>query len=377
MNKQKRISYIAFNDLYSGIFNSQVLEVLKLYERNNINIRLISFVSFKYYFSEKRKIKNFYNKTIIVPIIFPLKYWSLSRFILFFLIYNDKIVMCRGIFSTNLALISKRKKCKIIYDGRGAINAEQIEYGVYNNTGLENKIYNLEKRAVLETDYRISVSTKLVNYWRKEYNFKSDKYVVIPSSSNNEIKLFNSKHIDFQIEEDDIFVVFSGSQSKWHSFPTMLAHFESFLEKNSHVKILILSKRNNQIKALINKHPNRIINKWVSPDKVFDFLILADYGYVYRKDSVTNRVASPVKIAEYLSCGLKIIISENLGDYSEIVEKYNLGHIIKNDNTIYLEKVNTIEKEKIISFYSSNFALFSKKISQRYLNLINENCSYN
>ena len=139
--------------------------------------------------------------------------------------------------------------------------------------------------------------------------------------------------------------MFSGSQSKWHSFPTMLAYSNLFW-KNSHVKILILSKTNNQIKALINKHPNRIINKWVSPDKVFDFLILADYGYVYRKDSVTNRVAFPVKIAEYLSCGLKTIISENLGDYSEMVEKYNLGHIIKNDNTIYLEKVNTIEKRK-------------------------------
>ena len=128
MNKQKSISYITFNDLYSGIFNSQVLEVLKLYEKNNINIRLISFVSIRFYFFEKKKIKKHYNHSIIIPIIFGLKYWSLYRFILFFLIYNDKFVICRGIFSANLVLISKRKKCKIIYDGRGAINAEQIEY---------------------------------------------------------------------------------------------------------------------------------------------------------------------------------------------------------------------------------------------------------
>ena len=377
MNKQKSISYITFNDLYSGIFNSQVLEVLKLYEKNNINIRLISFVSIRFYFFEKKKIKKHYNHSIIIPIIFGLKYWSLYRFILFFLIYNDKFVICRGIFSANLVLISKRKKCKIIYDGRGAINAEQIEYGVYNNTGLENKIYKLEKRAVLETDYRISISTKLVNYWKKEYNFKSDNYVVIPSSSNNAIKLFKIKRCDFQIEKNDILVVFSGSLSKWHSFNIMIAHFESFLEKNSDVKILILSKKNNQITALINKYPKRIINKWVSPEKVLDLLTVADYGYVYRESSVTNQVASPVKIAEYLSCGLKIIISKNLGDYSEMIEKYNLGYIIKNDNSINLEKVNATEKEKIISFYRSNLALYSEKISQCYLNLIDENCSYN
>ena len=67
---------------------------------------------------------------------------------------------------------------------------------------------------------------------------------------------------------------------------------------------------------------------------------------MYRESSVTNQVASPVKIAEYLSCGLKIIISKNLGDYSEMIEKYNLGYIIKNDNSINLEKVNATEKEK-------------------------------
>lgn len=368
--------FLTYNEKFNGIFQSQVIEVLKNYKISGIEFKLICFLSLRGFFSERKKIKSQFRLAFVFPMFPKLKNWKIHTRLVAFLLKDADLVICRGIFTTNLALRTN-SSVKIIYDGRGAINAEQIEYGVYNNTGIENKIYHLEKRAILNTDYRISVSTKLVNYWRKEYNFKSDNYVVIPSTSNHEIKFFNAKHIDFQIKEDDILVVFSGSLSKWHSFPTMLAHFESFLEKNSHVKILILSKKNNQIKALINKHPNRIINKWVSPDKVFDFLVLADYGYVYREDSVTNRVASPVKIAEYLSCGLKIIISENLGDYSEMVEKYNLGHIIKNDNTIYLEKVNAIEKEKIISFYRSNLALFSKKISQRYLNLINENCSYN
>ena len=377
MNKQKSISYIAFNDLYSGIFNSQVLEVLKLYERNNINIRLISFVSFKYYFYEKRKIKNFYNKTIILPIIFGLKYWSLYRFILLFLIYNDKILLCRGIFSANLALISKRKKCKIIYDGRGAINAEQIEYGVYNNTGLENKIYDLEKRAVLETDYRISVSNKLLNYWYREFNYKSKDHVVIPSSCSNN---YNNKVLDredLNISENSILVVFSGSISKWHSYSKMISDFTKILNKNPRVNLLFLSKLNSHIALIKNKFAERVFVFWVDPKDVFPYLNIADYGYVVREDSITNQVASPVKVAEYLSCGLKVLISKNLGDYSEIIEKNDLGYIIRNHNTINLEKVNAFEKEKIISFYRSNLALYSDKISQRYLNLINENCSYN
>ena len=60
-----------------------------------------------------------------------------------------------------------------------------------------------------------------------------------------------------------------------------------------------------------------------------------------------------------------------------MIEKNDLGYIIRNDNTINLVKVNASEKEKIISFYRSNLALYSDKISQCYLNLINENCYYN
>ena len=353
---------------------SQVLDILNLYEKNNINIRLISFVSIKFYFSEKRKIKKYYNRTIVIPIFFRLKYWSFSRFILFFLLYKSKIVFCRGIFSANLALISKRNKCKIIYDGRGAINAEQNEYGVYNNTGLENKIHSLEKRAVLNTDYRISVSTKLLKYWQKEYGYNTNNHVIIPSCSSKKLTFKNNPE-DFSFSKKDIIIVFSGTTSKWHSFSIMISHFEIFLEKNKNVKVLILSKLNNIISDLQSRYPNRVIVKWVPPENISSLLSLADYGYVFREQSVTNQVASPVKVAEYLSCGLKVLISKNLGDYSEIIEKNDLGLVIHDNNSFQLEKVTKSEKEKIINFYNTNFSLYSNKILQLYLKLINENSS--
>lgn len=352
---------------------SQVLDILNLYEKNNINIRLISFVSIRFYFSEKRKIKKYYNRTLVIPIFFRLKYWSFSRFILFFLLYKSKIVFCRGIFSANLALISKRKKCKIIYDGRGAINAEQNEYGVYNNTGLENKIQTLEKRAVLNTDYRISVSTKLLKYWQKEYGYNSNNHVIIPSCSSKKLTFRNNPE-DFGFSKKDIIIVFSGSTSKWHSFSIMISHFEIFLKKNKNVKVLILSKLNNLISDLQSRYPNRVIVKWVPPENMSSLLSLADYGYVFREQSVTNQVASPVKVAEYLSCGLKVLISKNLGDYSEIIEKNDLGRIIVDDDFDFIvDKVSQPKKDDVIKFLINNLSLQSTHITNLYMHLINEN----
>ena len=368
--------FLTYNEKFNGIFQSQVIEVLKNYKISGIEFKLICFLSLRGFFSERKKIKSQYRLAFVFPMFPKLKNWKIHTRLVSFLLKDADLVICRGIFTTNLALRTNSSG-KIIYDGRGAINAEQIEYGVYNNTGLENKIYNLEKRAVLETDYRISVSNKLLNYWYREFNYKSKDHVVIPSSCSNN---YNNKVLDredLNISENSILVVFSGSISKWHSYSKMISDFTKILNKNPRVNLLFLSKLNSHIATIKNKFPERVFVFWVDPKDVFSYLNIADYGYVVREDSITNQVSSPVKIAEYLSCGLKILISKNIGDYSEMIEKNDLGYIIRNDNKINLEKVNAFEKEKIISFYRSNLALYSDKISQRYLNLINENCSYN
>lgn len=362
--------YLTYNDKYNGIYQSQVIDVLKNYKISGVEFNLICFSSIRGFLSERKKIKSNYNLALVVPMIPKLKNWKVHIRLVKFLLRNADLVICRGIFATNLALNNKNS-VKIIYDGRGAIYAEQFEYGVYNNTGLENEIFNLEKKAVLNSHYRISVSSKLVNYWQNVYNLKSDNYVVIPSSSRKKIKLNNIKRSDLQIDQDDILVVFSGSLSNWHSFPTMLSHFEFFLKQNNHVKILILSKKNNQITSLVNKYPKRIIQRWVNPEKVLDMLFIADYGYVYRESSVTNQVASPVKVAEYLSCGLKVLISENLGDYSSMIKENDLGRIIKDD--FELEKVSLSKKYDIIKFSTNNLSLQSAHITNLYMGLINEN----
>ena len=264
MINSKKISYVTFNDLYSGIYISQVINVLNLYKKNNIDIRLISFVPLKYFFSEKVKIKKKFNNVIIIPILFNLKNWKIHRHLLGFFLSENQIVLCRGIFAANLALLLKKNFHKIIYDGRGAINAEQVEYGVFNNTGLEKQIFNIEKKAVLNSNYRIAVSNKLIVYWKKEFNYCSKNHIVIPSTSNNNIVDNNkSRRKELNISENTIIIVFSGSFSKWHSFSKMIIDFKMFLNNDSKVQILFLSKPDESIYELKNKFVNRVSIKWV------------------------------------------------------------------------------------------------------------------
>jgi glycosyltransferase involved in cell wall biosynthesis len=61
---------------------------------------------------------------------------------------------------------------------------------------------------------------------------------------------------------------------------------------------------------------------------VADVLAAADVGLLIRDRSVVNRVASPVKFAEYLSCGVPVVLTEGIGDFSKLVRDLGLGSVL-------------------------------------------------
>ena len=152
----------------------------------------------------------------------------------------------------------------------------------------------------------------------------------------------------------DIVLIYSGGISGWQSFDSLKVKIHEWV-KNPFVKIIFLSPSNPQISELILSYPKSVFQKWVLPDKVQEILLEADYGILIRDKNTTNRVSSPVKFAEYLAAGLKIIISPAIGDYSEMVVDENLGFIF--DGTLPdLKKTNDEERLRIKNFVTYNLS---------------------
>jgi hypothetical protein len=125
----------------------------------------------------------------------------------------------------------------------------------------------------------------------------------------------------------DIVFIYSGSVSGWQSF-TLLEHFAvPLLSKDANVKFLFLSGIDKNIKSIQDRFPNQVMVSKCSPQDVPAQLLAGDYGLLIREESITNKVASPVKFAEYLACGLQVIVSEHTGDYSEFVRQNSCGFL--------------------------------------------------
>jgi glycosyltransferase involved in cell wall biosynthesis len=330
------IVYFTFNDASSGIFSSQVIDVVKyLRTVSEENIRLLSIISIRNFFINRKKIKDELNDAIVLPMFPGVQNWKWNVYILYIynILYKPRVIISRGVFACNLSLKLKTKKNKVIYDGRGAISAEWNEYMI-GNIKLQNSIYNIEKKAVLNSDYRISVSQKLVKYWSDEFGYNLNNHLVIPCTLNTQYEslsfnLSESHEVrnELGFDSNDIIFVYSGSNAGWQSFDILKDYLENLLINNERHKVLFLSGTNCQINELILKFPNRIKSLHVDAKLVPKYLMACDYGLLIREESITNSVASPVKFAEYLACGLPVIISENLGDYSEFAIKYKAGFL--------------------------------------------------
>jgi len=374
-NSSKKVFYITLNDAPGGIFQSQVIDVIKLYRDHQVNANLIAFISIRGFWKQRKTIKRLLASSIVLPAFPRLKYWNLNKIWFPFLsIPANSIIIARNIFACNLVLAGFMGKRKIIYDGRGSISAEQEEYNVYASTGLENQIALLEQQALFKSDKRIAVSTELLNYWKSEYHFSGVNTSIIPCTTsydfsrnvNNERSA--SIKSELNIAEDELVFVYSGSIAEWQSFNKLEGILQALLKVNPTSKLLFLAKEHPLINDLINDFPGRVYQRFVKHNDVVDYLDICDYGILLREDSVTNRVASPVKCAEYLSRGLKVLISPSIGDYSREIKQHDLGYILQMDQSP--PTLNKVEKQGQVNYAKKHLMKSADSIIKKYMDLL-------
>ena len=351
--------YLTYAEPPSGVYESQVTDVIRfMSEECDAGIRLVAFISLRS-FAEKRKwIKEKLPDAIVLPMLPKATWWRFNTLFLVILciVMRPKSILARNVIAANMALRMKAYGLikKAGFDGRGAIAAEWKEYDVQVDPSWKREIGELEKNAVLKTDARLGVSAQLILHWKEEYGYKGNEHVVIPCTLNSDFSAVNitpdsevlaRKHYGYSA--NDILLAYSGSTAGWQSFQLVKPFLQHYLKKGPQYKALFLSKDEPNIRELKQEFPDQVQQLWVGHLEVPSVLAACDLGILIREQSVTNRVASPTKFAEYLAAGLPVAISENLGDYSSFVVHQNCGFIVTNPPYPEIEKTNYTTRKRL------------------------------
>lgn len=360
--------YLTYGDQPSGVYASQVVDVCRhLSALRGKPVPLVALVSLRGFKQTKAHLLQLYPHAIVLPSAPGLKRWRMNGWLLRRTVrkLGEKGILARGPLATHLALDLRKRGIiqNVAFDGRGAYHAEWNEYDVVPDPQLKGEILGLERDAVLRADGRLAVSAALVRHWQQKYGYGGSGHVVIPCTLNAGFQTpLPSAERRAQLraargyQPDDIVLVYSGSSAGWQSFGEVDALVTALMQQNAAVKILFLAKVEKEKLSCAQQFPDRVQTDWLGHDAVAEVLAACDYGILVREQTVTNQVASPTKFAEYLSRGLRVLISPNLGDYSAWVEEQQCGSVAYTGQIPPIQPVPDAEKQRLAALAQTVFA---------------------
>lgn len=336
-----RIGYFLYDESHSGVIDSQAIDVVRFFnEQTDHEAILLAALPFRSRHEVMSKFRAVLPTPILSMVALPQRLQAVGfrlearRFAQLLKAAEVDVLVCRNALACDLALHARsaasfEREVAICYDGRGALKAEAQEFHVYPEY-LKRLLLRAEQRAVLRADYRIAVTEELVEWWRTEFGYASDFHAVIPTTTSTRAEGFDPrltreewrKHYGFT--STDVVLAFAGGRADWQGLSNWLPEMNTWLHRMPELKLLLLAPAHPSIAEMQESHPHRIVNAFVPHEDVLKALSAADHGILWREVNVTNRVASPTKLSEYLQAGLSVIANAGTAT-GRIVEASGIG----------------------------------------------------
>jgi glycosyltransferase involved in cell wall biosynthesis len=370
------IFYLTFNDAPSGIYKSQVIDVASLMETlSGETVKVVAFVSARNFKEHKAWILKNRPGSWVAPMFPGIDHWNKNQRVLRWMLRHDSRpkIVARGPLACALAL-NAFEHARIVYDGRGAIAAEHEEYDVFGSSETGKTIGVIEKQAVMTSFSRIAVSNALVQYWNDSFGYTAQRHTIIPCSlSDHFTRPIQDKGLRsaWNFNDTQVVLAFSGSLSGWHSFDSLKGVLKDALNQQEALAVVFFSQPHAAIEELMQAYPGRVRREWLNHNDVPAALMACDYGLLIRDRNTTNRVSSPVKFAEYLACGLPVIISPEIGDFTSFVEENDCGEVLLDVFPI-LTRPTSNRKEAIRKLALLHFSKYSIGIRTAYRKVVDQ-----
>ncbi|MDD5423182.1 MAG: radical SAM protein, partial [Candidatus Omnitrophica bacterium] len=269
---------------------------------------------------------------------------------------NVRIVHVRGVTPGAIALaLSHLLKMKIIFDMRGLLAEEYAAGGIWKEGGAVYRLVKiLEKRlldradavtVLTEKHYRFNVSSGLVKSGSKPME-------VVPCCVDLERFRPDPAHAGCLREKTGIgkrFVfMYPGKIGTFYLMNEMLEFFKCAKGLMPDSIFVVVSKDNGAdiTKMAHSKgiNPRDIMVMSSEFDRMPECLSLADAG-IFFINPYKKIGSSPIKMGEFLSSGIPVIINPGIGDTEDIVKSNRVGVVIdKFDNEHYAKGIKEIAR---------------------------------
>lgn len=252
--------------------------------------------------------------------------------------------------------LARKLNAVSIFDVRGLVGLEK-QFGKSSSVKSQLLSY-LELRESNQVDRVCTVSQNLKQYLSRQTSRQD--IIVIPSCVDDDRACFDVAARDeirnaLGLDQTDILLCYSGGTSAWQRIGDIVSLLKEICLANPKCKALFLTTSFQEVSRLIEgvQFPSgRAFVHSCAHNEVHRYLSAADVGLIMRHNTIVNNVASPVKVGEYLACGLPVILTHGIGDYSDLLPAAGVGLLLN-------EELNMVDQ--VLGFLTKNDLVYLKK----------------
>lgn len=237
------------------------------------------------------------------------------------------------------------RKPKLLFDIRGFFPEEYTDAGIWKeNGGLYKTVKRIEKWLLKEADGFVVLTERarqILFPESAETGFDKLKRPVEVIPCCVDLKRFEAANEDSRREMrqklnigNRFAVVYVGSFGGWYMARETADFYGELKRKKADAFALVLTQsKPEMIEPLLReqgyKDGDFFIQK-VQPEEIPQYLSAADAAVSFIKPCYSKQASSPTKNAEYLACGLPLVVNGGIGDTTELTEADKTGVVIEN-----------------------------------------------
>jgi len=241
------------------------------------------------------------------------------------------IVHGRSYFPTAICdvLATLVPRAKLLFDCRGMIGDEYVDAGYWTTSRLEYRLVKRYESRVFRRAEGVVVLTDALKRWIEDQGwFGARTHVAaIPCCVDMDRFRFD---VDARTQtrrelrlDDRLVLVYAGSLGSWYREPD-LARFAGIVKRRASRKIAFLVLTPSPPEPLVGLleaaglTPDEIVVRRVRPSDMSRHLSAGDIGLSFIMSCFSKKGSSPTKVAEYLACGLTVVLNGDIGDQAEL-----------------------------------------------------------
>src|ERR1044072_7374635 len=343
----RRVLFISYNGMLEPLGQTQVLPYLRELAKRGVQFTLLSFERDKAFTEEGQRACEKLKRELVEQGIewhwlryhqrpsLPATVYDVFAGIRYAsgLVRRNKIelVHARSHIPATIALALKSKfGIKMIFDVCGLMAEEYVDSLHWSKGGLRYRVTKAaERRVFAGTDAVVTLTERIWPIIKEWDGLKGREvhHAVVPCCVDLSLFKFSEQQRERLRSElklgDRFTLVYSGSLDGWYLTEEMADFFASIVKKRNDAHLLWLTmgsrERVRQLMSARGIGEENFSIHAVAPKLIPSYLAAGDVGISFIKRCFSKLASSPTKNAEYLACGLPIVINAGIGDSDTLV----------------------------------------------------------